>query len=121
MTPRAFSALVAVVLIAFVAAALFTGSAAWLVPGAVLLVLLAGYSAINFGGGRRADGRDLASDHTDPVPSAHLFATGDDTPLGATDQAHDDDMTPHDFPKSSPARAAAGERFERDGVTERQR
>ena len=44
------------------------------------------------------------SDDGEPIPATHLIPD-DDSPLGATSEAHDR-ISPHDLPKGNPARPA---------------
>jgi hypothetical protein len=64
----------------------------------------------------------VQTDSEDPIPSTHL-AKDERTPLGDTQEAHDE-INPHDLPKGHPGRAEAereaGEPAERteQGVTQ---
>src|SRR5947209_5137660 len=130
MNRRALPVLLAVVLIALVLSTLLTGQAIYLVPAAILLLVIGAMALAQWSLKRRLEhrhGEDIEdavqADSEDPVPSAHL-AKDERTPLGDTQEAHDE-INPHDLPKGHPGRAEAeheaaqAERFERpeEGVT----
>jgi hypothetical protein len=95
--------------------------AIWIIPLAVLILIIVGYFAVNALGAKRiaerhgGDAERAVQDSEDPVPSTHLIPD-DQRPLGDTPEAHDE-IIPEDLPKSHPGRAAAErEAAEGDGT-----
>jgi hypothetical protein len=104
--------LVAVVAVIYTATILISGEPTWLIPGAILLVLILGSGVLQnrlaakqldrHGGDKLAAQRD---DDDWAIPSAHLNVD-DDTAAGDTPEVHNE-ISPHDLPKDHPGRAAA--------------
>lgn len=120
---RVFATLIAVILLAIAATTLITGDAVFLIPAVVLVALIAGYALIEKLLKMRLEARhegDMAAamaDNEDPIPSAHLVPD-DETPLGATSEAHDE-LSPHDLPKGHPSRAAIVDAVGENGTMRR--
>jgi hypothetical protein len=109
---RPIAVVVIVFLVAFAATVLIAGEPLYLVPALVLVAILAAWALFNRALTKRKIERDgsleeAMSDHTDPVPSAHLIPD-DETALGDTPEAHDE-LSPHDLPKDHPGRVTAEE------------
>lgn len=109
---RWIAGVVVVFLIAFAATVLIAGEPLYLVPALILVAILAAWALFNRALTKRKIERDgsleeAMSDHTDPVPSAHLIPD-DETALGDTSEAHDE-LSPHDLPKDHPGRVTAEE------------
>jgi len=85
--------------------------AIWIIPLAVLILIVIAYFAVNAAGSRRiaerhgGDPERAVEDSEDPVPSTHLIPD-DQRPLGDTPQAHDE-LNPRDIPLDNPARREA--------------
>jgi hypothetical protein len=120
--PRWMLALLAVFAVVYVATVLISGSPEYLIPGAILLLIILGYAALNsaltrrelarHGGDRQAALRD---DEDWAIPSAHLVAD-DDTAAGDTPEVHDE-ISPHDLPIDHPGREAAEQQAAQTGAT----
>src|SRR3954449_136845 len=88
--------------------------AIWIIPLAVLALIVIGWFAVNAAGAKRISERQggdperAFEDSEDPVPSTHLIPD-DQRPLGDTPEAHDE-VNPHDIPLDNPGRHAAEER-----------
>jgi hypothetical protein len=109
---RWIAGVVVVFLVAYAATVLVAGEPLYLVPALVLVAVLAAWALFNRALTQRKIARDGSleasmSDHTDPVPSAHLIPD-DETALGDTSEAHDE-ISPHDLPKDHPGRTTAEE------------
>jgi hypothetical protein len=123
MASRTLTILLAVVLAALVLATLATGSAIWMIPAIVLILVIGVGAGINRVLKRQVDSRydgdmDAAmSDNDNPIPSTHLIAD-DETPLGDTAEAHDE-ISPHDLPKGHPGRPEAEHQAEEHQAHER--
>src|SRR3954452_2621134 len=87
--------------------------AIWIIPLAVLALVVIGWVAVNAAGTKRiaerqgGDPERAVEDSADPVPSTHLIPD-DQRPLGDTPEAHDE-VNPHDIPLDNPARHEAEE------------
>src|SRR3954452_13267449 len=87
--------------------------AIWIIPLAVLLLIVIAYFAVNAAGTKRlaerhgGDAERAVEDSEDPIPSAHLIPD-DQRPLGDTPEAHDE-VNPRDIPLDNPARQEAEE------------
>jgi hypothetical protein len=85
-----------------------TGHPVWIIPGAILALILLVYAGINWGITKRQyerHGGDIEAemaDNEDAIPSSHLIPD-DVRPTGDTPEAHDE-LSPHDVPPSSPMR-----------------
>ncbi len=94
----------------FATAAGALAGAEFVLPIALLAVLVIGFFMLNALLARRSlarhggDPRAAQRDGDDPVPAAHVIPDG--RPIGDTAEAHDE-ISPHDLPKDSPARRAA--------------
>ena len=92
--------------------------ALWIIPLAVLLVIVVAYFATNRAMTRRiadkhgGEAERSISDEREAIPSTHLI--GDNRPLGDTPEAHDE-INPHDIPLDNPARHAAREHVGGEG------
>src|SRR3712207_4567298 len=101
-------ALVALYALIFAAVAVLGGDPAYLIPVAVLGLLVVGFGAGNRALRNRAlrrhggDSRAAMADSDDPVPSTPDIPD-DDRPAGDTTEAHDE-ISPHDFPLDHPGR-----------------
>lgn len=104
--------LVAAFAVVYTATILIVGDPLWLIPGAILLCLIVGYTMIE----RALTKAHMKRHHDDPleaqrddqdwaIPSAHLIPD-DQTGAGDTPEAHDE-ISPHDLPPDHPGRAAA--------------
>jgi hypothetical protein len=100
-----FFVIVAIVVVA-------TGHPVYLIPIAILAVLIAGYALLNQRVSHRivddkhhGDVEEAMADGEDNVPAAHLIGD-DERPLGDTPEAHDE-ISPHDIPMGAPERLAA--------------
>ena len=98
-------------LVAFVAAALLAGDAIWTVPVLILLAVV----AVGFAGHMLLRRRVEHTGGATALPASHV-ESGDATPLGDTDEAHDA-VSPHDLPHGHPGRLEAVRRAG-GGVTE---
>src|SRR3954469_10443214 len=87
--------------------------ALWIIPLAVLLVIVVAYFATNRAATRRIADRHggeaerALGDEREPIPSTHLI-TDDERPVGDTPEAHDE-VNPRDIPLDNPARHEAAE------------
>jgi hypothetical protein len=104
--------LIGAVAIIYVATVLISGTPEYLIPGAILLVLILGYAGVNRALTKRElarhDGDLLEAQRDDQdwaIPSAHLVAD-DDTAAGDTPEVHSE-ISPHDLPIDHPGRPAA--------------
>src|SRR2546423_11374891 len=85
--------------------------ALWIIPLAVLLVVVVAYFATNRAATHRVADKHggeterALSDEQEPIPSTHLI-TDAERPLGDTPEAHDE-INPHDIPLDNPARHEA--------------
>lgn len=112
--PRWLFPLIGVLLAAYVLAVLLSGTPAYLIPAAILAVLVLGYAVLQRTLTRREMARHggdvdaaLRDDRDWAIPSAHLV--GDDaTQAGDTPEVHDE-INPHDLPIDHPGRGAAEE------------
>jgi hypothetical protein len=104
--------LIGAVAVVYVATVLISGTPEYLIPGAILLVLILAYAGVN----RALTKRELARHDGDPleaqrddqdwaIPSAHLVAD-DETAAGDTPEVHNE-ISPHDLPIDHPGRPAA--------------
>ena len=111
----------ALLVVLALAAGVLAGSE-FVIPIAILAVLVLGFLTLNDLLARRSlarhggDADAAQNDGDDALPAAHLIP--DDRPLGDTAEAHDE-ISPHDLPKDSPARRAAEARAARNGGTTR--
>jgi hypothetical protein len=110
--PRWQLGMIAAFFVVYVVVILLTGEPVWLIPGAILALIVIGWGVTNRAATQRlADrhGGDIEramSDEDEPLPSAHLLAVEDGRPAGDTPEAHDE-INPRDIPPDSPARQAA--------------
>ena len=95
----------------FSATAIITGEPVFIIPVAILGVLVLGYMGVQWLLSRRVmrqhqgDWGAAMADNEDPIPGAHLIP--DDTrPAGDTPEAHDE-INPHDLPPEHPGRGEA--------------
>jgi hypothetical protein len=92
---------------------LLSGHAEFLIPAAILALIVLGFALANRAVTRRALDRNegdrdaVAADSTDDIPSPAGFPD-DDRPLGDTPEAHDE-INPHDVPKWDRATRMAAE------------
>ena len=106
-------ATVAVFLLVYSATVIATGAPEYILPVALLAVILLAWGVLNWALTRRIVRRDgsleaAMSDDEDPVPSAHLIP--DEVPAaGDTPEAHDE-ISPHDLPVDHPGRPSAERR-----------
>jgi hypothetical protein len=105
-------ALLAAVIVVFAATVLVSGTPEYLIPMAILLVLVLAYAGLNLALTRRelarhgGDALDALRDDEDwAIPSAHLIGD-DDTAAGDTPEVHDE-INPHDLPIEHPGRPEA--------------
>jgi hypothetical protein len=112
----------AVLFCLFAAAAGILAGAQYIVPIAILGVLVLGFFVLNALLARRSlarhggDPETAQEDGDDGMPAAHVIPD-DERPLGDTAEAHDE-ISPHDLPLDSPARRAAERQAaHRDGTT----
>src|SRR3954467_13299561 len=95
--------------------------AIWIIPLAVLALVVIGWFAVNAAGTKRiaerqgGDPERAVEDSADPVPSTHLIPD-DQRPLGDTPEAHDE-VNPRDIPLDNPARQEAEEQVGGAGET----
>jgi hypothetical protein len=112
--PRWQLGVVALFFAVYVVVILLTGEPVWLIPGAILALIVIGWGVTNRAATKSLEerhGGDIEramSDESEPLPSAHLLAVEDDRPAGDTPEAHDE-INPRDIPPDSPARQAAEE------------
>lgn len=112
--PRWLFPLIGVLLVAYVLAVLLSGTPEYLIPGAILALIVLAYAGLQRALTRREMARHggdvdaaLRDDEDWAVPSAHLV--GDDTTqAGDTPEVHDE-LNPHDLPIDHPGRLAAEE------------
>ncbi len=103
----------AVVFLAMIIGAVAAGEASFAIPIALVALLVFAFFLFNDALARRqlerhgGDEQAVQADEDDALPTAHVIAD-DDTALGDTAEAHAE-VSPHDFPKDSPARHAAEE------------
>jgi hypothetical protein len=104
--------LLAAVVVVFVATVLISGTPEYLIPMAILLVLILAYAGLNLALTRRELARHaddpmnaLRDDEDWAIPSAHLIGD-DDTAAGDTPEVHNE-INPHDLPIDHPGRPAA--------------
>ncbi len=109
---------VAVFAAIYAATVLISGSPEYLVPGAVIVLLIVGYAVIERLLTKRHMARhdgDAAAAMADSddwaIPSAHLIPD-DARPTGDTPEAHDE-LDPHDLPPDHPGRSALEQRAAR--------
>jgi hypothetical protein len=108
--PRWMPLAVGAFFVVYCIAVLVTGNPSYIIPVAILaVVVLAGVGA-NRLLTRRVAARhdsvaDAVADERDLIPSAHAIPD-DDTPLGDTTEAHDE-ISPHDLPVDHPGRREA--------------
>jgi hypothetical protein len=110
--PRWLFPLIGVLLVAYVVAVLASGTPVYLIPAAILALIIIGYALLQRGLTRREMARHggdvqaaLRDDEDWAIPSAHLV--GDDTTqAGDTPEVHDE-INPHDIPIDAPERQAA--------------
>jgi hypothetical protein len=105
-------AAVAVFAVIYTATVLATGEPIYLIPGALILLLVVGYAVVERGLTKahlRRHGGDAGEAMRDEedwdVPSAHLIPD-DQRPAGDTPEVHDE-INPHDLPIDHPGRMAA--------------
>lgn len=99
---------------------LLSGDAIFILPVAILGLLVLGYALLN-----RLLTKRLVDKHgsleaamgsgEESIPATHLMAD-DETPLGDTKEAHDE-INPHDLPMGHPGRKAAEEQAGGEGGT----
>ena len=120
--PRWMLAIVAAVIVVYRATVLAAATAAYLIPAAILALLLLGYVTVEHllsgrhmrpGGDTQAAMRD---DEDWPLPSAHL-TPDDETPAGDTTEVHSE-INPHDLPPDHPGRQAAEKQVAEAGTFE---
>jgi len=106
--------LVALVAVVYTATVLIAGEPVFLIPGAILLLLVVGYAVFEHVLTRahmRRHGDDplraMQDDEDWAIPSAHLIPD-DQRPAGDTPEVHDE-VSPHDLPHDHPGRQAAEE------------
>ena len=112
--PRWLLPLIGVLLAIYVVTVLVSGSPEYLIPAAILAVLVLGYAALEHVLSQREMARHggdveaaLSDDEDWAIPSAHLV--GDDTTqAGDTPEVHNE-ISPHDLPLDHPGRQAAEE------------
>lgn len=97
-------------LVVFTATVLLSGQAVFLIPAAILVVIVAGYALLQGLLARRILEREgsvenAMSDNANPIPSTNVIPD-DGTALGDTSEAHDE-LSPHDLPLWHPGRQAA--------------
>jgi hypothetical protein len=104
--------LIGAVAVIYIATVLVSGTPEYLIPGAILLVLILGYAGVNRALTKkelaRHDGDLLEAQRDDQdwaIPSAHLVAD-DETAAGDTPEVHNE-INPHDLPIDHPGRPAA--------------
>jgi hypothetical protein len=104
--------LLAAVVVVFLATALISGTPEYLIPMAILLVLILAYAGLNLALTRRELARHgdepmnaLRDDEDWAIPSAHLIGD-DETAAGDTPEVHDE-INPHDLPIDHPGRPEA--------------
>jgi hypothetical protein len=110
--PRWLFPLIGVLLVAYVVTVLVSGEAVFLIPAAILALIIIGYALVQRALTRREMARHggdveaaLRDDQDWAIPSAHLV--GDDsTQAGDTPEVHDE-INPHDLPIDHPGRQAA--------------
>ncbi len=98
------------------------GEASFLIPVAILAVIVLAYALANHLIARRAIDRGgslekVASDSNDAIPSPSLIPSDGTRPMGDTPEAHDE-ITPHDLPLSHPGRQAAEAQAAEESATE---
>ena len=110
--PRWIYALLTAVIVVYAATVLASGTPEYLIPAAILVVLVLGYVAFEHFLGKRFMRRHgdeslsaMRDDEAWPIPSAHLSAD-DVTSLGDTSEVHSE-INPHDLPPDHPGRRAA--------------
>lgn len=110
--PRWLFPLIGVLLVAYVVAVLASGTPVYLIPAAILALIVLGYALLQRSLTRREMARHggdvqaaLRDDEDWAIPSTHLV--GDDaTQAGDTPEVHDE-INPHDIPIDAPERQAA--------------
>jgi hypothetical protein len=120
--PRWLSPLIGVLLAVYVVTVLLSGTPEYLIPAAILAVIVIGYALLQRMLSRREMARHggdvdaaLRDDEDWAIPSAHLV--GDDsTQAGDTPEVHDE-INPHDLPIDHPGRQAAEEQAAEAGET----
>lgn len=121
--PRWMLAIVAAVIVVYSATVLAAATAAYLIPAAILALLLLGYVTVEHllsGRHMRRHGGDtqaaMRDDEDWPLPSAHL-TPDDETPAGDTTEVHSE-INPHDLPPDHPGRQAAEKQVAEAGTFE---
>jgi hypothetical protein len=110
--PRWLFPLIGVLLVAYILAVLLAGTPEYLIPAAILALIVLGYAMVQRALTRREMARHggdvdaaLRDDEDWAIPSTHLV--GDDTTqAGDTPEVHDE-ISPHDLPIDHPGRQAA--------------
>jgi hypothetical protein len=110
--PRWLFPFIGVLLAAYVVTVLVSGTPEYLIPAAILAVLIIGYALLQRTLTRRELARHggdveaaLRDDEDWAIPSAHLIGD-DETQAGDTPEVHDE-INPHDLPIDHPGRAEA--------------
>jgi hypothetical protein len=119
--PRWLFPLIGVLLVVYVLAVLLSGTPEYLIPGAILALIILGYAGVQRALTRRELARHggdvdaaLRDDEDWAIPSAHLV--GDDsTQAGDTPEVHDE-LNPHDLPIDHPGRQAAEDQVSAEGA-----
>ncbi len=117
--PRWLFPIIGVLLAIYVVTVLLSGSPEYLIPAAILALLVIGYALLVRTLSRREMARHggdveaaLRDDEDWAIPSAHLV--GDDmTQAGDTPEVHDE-ISPHDLPLDHPGRQAAEEQAQEE-------
>jgi hypothetical protein len=112
--PRWLFPLIGVLLVAYILAVLLAGTPEYLIPAAILALIVLGYALLQRALTRREMARHggdvdaaLRDDEDWAIPSTHLV--GDDsTQAGDTPEVHDE-INPHDLPIDPPGRQAVEE------------
>jgi hypothetical protein len=112
--PRWLFPLIGVLLVAYILAVLLAGTPEYLIPAAILALIVLGYALLQRALTRREMARHggdvdaaLRDDEDWAIPSTHLV--GDDsTQAGDTPEVHDE-INPHDLPIDHPGRQAVEE------------
>jgi hypothetical protein len=110
--PRWLIPLIGALLVVYVLAVLLAGTPEYLIPAAILALIVLGYAMVQRALTRREMARHggdvdaaLRDDEDWAIPSTHLV--GDDTTqAGDTPEVHDE-ISPHDLPIDHPGRQAA--------------
>lgn len=105
--------------VVYAATVVAMGEVSFLIPAAILAVIVLAYAVANYLIAQRAIDHsgsldEAASDNDDAIPSPSLIPSDSTRPVGDTPEAHDE-ISPHDLPVSHPGRHAAEEQAEEQG------